>query len=63
MKALKTDGELLTGARLANLLGVSPPAVSKAVKNGTRCKGIDLREIAVFDTNGSVKGYRIDRYA
>lgn len=59
MKALKTDGELLTGAKLANLLGVSPPAVSKAVKNGNKCQGIDLREIAVFDSNGSVKGYRM----
>lgn len=54
------ENELITGAKLAKILGVSAPAVSKAVKNGNNCAGIDIRKLAVFNEDGSVKGYRMN---
>lgn len=60
MNHISTKQDLITGAKLAAILGVSAPAVSKAVKKGNKCAGIDIRKLAVFNEDGSVKGYRMN---
>ena len=58
----KSDSEesiYLSGKALAELLNVSPPAVSQAVKNDTQLKGYYVKNWAAINSRDRVVGYYV----
>lgn len=59
-----TDKEttFINGKELAELLNVSPPALSQAVRQGRNCGGYPICEWAVKTDSGRIKGYRVPAF-
>ncbi|HEX6983092.1 MAG TPA: hypothetical protein VF181_10055 [Balneolaceae bacterium] len=52
----------LSGKQLAQMLNVSPPTLSEAVKNGHNCGGYPVAEWAIETGTGRVKGYDVPEF-
>jgi hypothetical protein len=52
----------LNGKQLAEVLGVSAPTITEAVKNGWNCGGYPVGEWAIESKNGRVKGYEVPEF-
>jgi hypothetical protein len=49
----------LNGKQLAEVLGVSPPSLTEAVKNEYNCGGYPVSEWAIVSDSGRIKGYDV----
>jgi hypothetical protein len=57
---LSTDNRIfLNGKQLAEVLDVSPPSLTEAVKNEYNCGGYPVAEWAVVSDTGRIKGYDV----
>lgn len=57
-----TDTEnriFLNGKQLAQVLGVAPPSLTEAVKNGYNCGGYPVGDWAIVSASGRIKGYDV----
>lgn len=55
-----TDNRIfLKGQQLAEVLDVSPPSLSQAVKQGYKCGGYPVAEWAICHESGRIKGYEV----
>ena len=52
----------LNGKRLAEVLKVSAPSLSEAVKKGYNCAGYPVCEWAVETGSGRIKGYKVPKF-
>lgn len=52
----------LNGKQLAEVLGVSAPTVTEAVKNGWNCGGYPVGDWAIESNTGRVKGYEVPEF-
>ncbi|PKD43708.1 hypothetical protein [Rhodohalobacter barkolensis] len=52
----------LNGKQLAEVLGVAPPSLTEAVKNGYNCGGYPVSEWAVELPSGRIKGYDVPEF-
>lgn len=60
---LSTDNRVfLNGKQLAEVLDVSPPSLSEAVKKGYNCAGYPVCEWAVETDSGRIKGYEVPEF-
>ncbi len=58
-----TDNKIfLNGKQLAEVLGVSAPTVTEAVKNGWNCGGYPVGEWAIESKTGRIKGYDVPEF-
>ena len=58
-----TDNRIfLNGKQLAEVLGVSAPTVTEAVKNGWNCGGYPVGEWAIESNTGRIKGYDVPEF-
>lgn len=59
----KTDNRIfLNGKQLAEVLSVSPPSLSEAVRKGYNCAGYPVVEWAVETESGRVKGFDVPEF-
>jgi hypothetical protein len=57
---LSTDNRIfLNGKQLAEVLDVSPPSLTEAVKNEYNCGGYPVSEWAIVSDTGRIKGYDV----
>ncbi|MTI87493.1 MAG: hypothetical protein FH748_05945 [Balneolaceae bacterium] len=62
-KHTESDNRIfLNGKQLAEVLGVSAPTITEAVKNGWNCGGYPVGEWAIESNNGRVKGYEVPEF-
>ena len=60
---LSTDNRIfLNGKQLAEVLNVSPPSLTEAVKNEYNCGGYPVAEWAIVSDTGRIKGYDVPEY-
>ena len=52
----------INGKELAELLNVSPPSLSQAVKQGHNCGGYPVTDWAVKTDSGRIKGYNVPEF-
>jgi len=52
----------LNGKQLAQVLDVSPPTLSEAVKNGYNCAGYPVGEWAILTDSGRIKGFNVPEF-
>jgi len=52
----------LNGKQLAQVLDVSPPTLSEAVKNGYNCAGYPVGEWAILTDSGRIKGFDVPKF-
>ncbi|MDR8389907.1 hypothetical protein NC796_02075 [Aliifodinibius sp. S!AR15-10] len=62
-ETLSTDNRIfLNGKQLAEVLDVSPPSLSEAVKKGYNCGGYPVGEWAIVSDSGRIKGYDVPEF-
>jgi hypothetical protein len=52
----------LNGKQLAQVLDVSPPTLSEAVKNGYNCAGYPVGDWGILTDSGRIKGFDVPEY-
>lgn len=63
METPSTDNRIfLNGKQLAQVLNVSPPTLSEAVKNGYNCVGYPVGEWAILTDSGRIKGFDVPEF-
>lgn len=61
-QTLSENRIFLNGKQLAEVLGVSAPTITEAVKNGWNCGGYPVGEWAIESKTGRVKGYEVPEF-